>query len=56
LEGAVLKAMETQTFQTLADSLYMRVPVPLHGQKVREYMEGLYARNGEIIKKAKLNK
>ena len=56
LEGAVLKAMQTQGFQTLAENLYMRVQVPLHGQKFKEYMQGLYNKNGEIIRKAKLRK
>jgi tripartite-type tricarboxylate transporter receptor subunit TctC len=56
LEGAFLKAMETPEFQTLAERLYMQVKVPLHGGKFKDYMEGLYAKNGEIIRKAKLRK
>jgi tripartite-type tricarboxylate transporter receptor subunit TctC len=56
LEGAFLKAMETPAFQALAERLYMQVKVPLHGGKFKDYMEGLYAKNGEIIRKAKLAK
>jgi tripartite-type tricarboxylate transporter receptor subunit TctC len=54
LEGAFLKAMETQGFQALAERLYMQVKVPLHGQKFKEYVEEIYKKNGEIIRKAKL--
>lgn len=56
LEGAFLKAMETQGFRTLAENLYMHVQVPLYGQKFKEHIEELYAKNGEIIRKAKLAK
>jgi len=56
LEGAFLKAMETPEFQTLAERLYMQVKVPLHGGKFKKYMEELHAKNGEIIRKAKLRK
>ena len=56
LEGAFLKAMETQAFQTLAERLYMQVKVPLYGQKFKEYVEEVYKKNGDIIRKAKLIK
>jgi tripartite-type tricarboxylate transporter receptor subunit TctC len=56
VEGAVLKAMETQGFRTLAESLYMQVQDPLHGQKFKEYIEALHAKNGDIIRKSKLGK
>ena len=56
LEGAILKAMETQAFKTLADNLYMRAQVPLHGQKFKEFMDALYAKNAEIIRKANIRK
>jgi tripartite-type tricarboxylate transporter receptor subunit TctC len=54
LEEAFLKAMETQEFRALADRLYMQVKVPLYGQKFKEYVEEIYKKNGEIIRKAKL--
>jgi len=56
LEGAFLKAMEAPGFRTLAENLYMHVQVPLYGQKFKEHIEELYAKNGEIIRKAKLGK
>ncbi len=54
LEGAFLKAMETQAFQALAERLYMQVKVPLYGQKFKEYVEEIYKKNGDIIRKAKI--
>jgi len=54
LEGAFSKAMETQAFQSLAERLYMRVKVPLYGQKFKEYVEEIYKKNGDIIRKAKI--
>jgi tripartite-type tricarboxylate transporter receptor subunit TctC len=54
LEGAFLKAMETQAFQSLAERLYMQVKVPLFGQKFKEYVEQIYKKNGDIIRKAKI--
>jgi tripartite-type tricarboxylate transporter receptor subunit TctC len=56
LEGAFLKAMETQAFQTLAERLYMQVKVPLYGQKFKDYVEEMYKKNGDIIRRAKLVK
>jgi len=56
LEGAFLKSMQTQVFRTLAENLYMNIEVPLYGQKYKEHIEELYAKNGEIIRKAKLAK
>lgn len=56
LEGAFLKAMESPAFQALAENLYMHVRVPLYGQKFKEYVEEVYAKNGEIIRKGKLAK
>ncbi len=54
LEGAFLKAMETQAFQSLAERLYMQVKVPLHGQKFKEHVEEIYKKNGDIIRKARI--
>jgi tripartite-type tricarboxylate transporter receptor subunit TctC len=56
LEGAFLKAMETPEFRTLAETLYLYEEKPLTGQKLKEYIEGGYAKNGEVIRKAKLSK
>jgi tripartite-type tricarboxylate transporter receptor subunit TctC len=56
LEGAFLKSMETPGFRTLAENLYMHVKVPLYGQKFKVFVEEVYAKNGEIIRKAKLAK
>lgn len=56
LEGAFRNAMKTQEFLTLAKSLYFYVENPLSGQKLQEFIEGQYTRNGELIRKAKLGK
>jgi len=56
LEGAFRKAMETPEFRALAENLYMYVEDPLSGQKLKEFIEDQYAKNGEIIRKAKLGK
>ena len=54
--AAFLKAMETSEFRTLAESLHLYEEKPLTGQKLKEYIEGGYAKNGEVIRKAKLSK
>jgi len=56
LEGAFLKAMQTPGFQALAERLYMQVKVPLTGQKLKEYVEEIYKKNGEIIRKANIGR
>jgi len=56
LEGAFRKAMETPEFRALAENFYMFVENPLSGQKLKEYIEEQYSKNGEIIRKAKLVK
>jgi hypothetical protein len=32
----------------------MQVKVPLYGQKFKEYVEEIYKKNGDIIRKAKI--
>jgi tripartite-type tricarboxylate transporter receptor subunit TctC len=56
LEAALLKAMETPAYQALAERLYMQVKVPLTGQRFKEYVEEIYKKNGEIIRKANIGK
>ncbi len=56
LEGAFLKAMQAPGFQALAERLYMQVKVPLTGQKFKDYVEEIYKKNGEIIRKANIGK
>jgi tripartite-type tricarboxylate transporter receptor subunit TctC len=56
LEEAFRKAMETSEFITLAKQLYFYEENPLYGQKLKEYVEDKYAKNGEIIRKAKIVK
>jgi hypothetical protein len=41
---------------TLAKQLYFYEGNPLYGQKLKEYVEDKYAKNGEIIRKAKIVK
>jgi len=54
LEGAFQKAAETPEFRKSAESFYIYVSNPLSGQKLKEFIENLHAKNGEIIRKAKL--
>ena len=56
LEEALLKAMQSPAFKELADRLYMQVKVPLTGQKFKEYVEEIYKKNGDIIRKANIGK
>lgn len=56
LEGAFRKAMETPEFRTLVENLYMYVENPLSGQKLKEFIENEYTKNGEIIRKSKIGK
>jgi tripartite-type tricarboxylate transporter receptor subunit TctC len=56
LEGAFRKAMDTPAFRTTAQSFYNYVENPLSGQELKKYIEDGYARNGDIIRKARLAK
>jgi tripartite-type tricarboxylate transporter receptor subunit TctC len=56
LEGAFRKAMEAPQFRTTAESFYVYDPNPLSRQALKELIETLYRKNGEIIQKTKLNK
>jgi tripartite-type tricarboxylate transporter receptor subunit TctC len=56
LEGAFQKAEETPEFRKSAESFYIYVPNPLSGQRLKEFIENLHAKNGEIIWKAKLGR
>lgn len=56
LEGAFRKAMDTPVFRAAAENLFVYDPNPLPIQALRELIERLYVKNGEIIKKAKLGK
>jgi len=56
LEEAFRKAMEVPEFRTLAENLNLYEEKPLSGQKLKDYIEGGYAANGDIIRKANLSK
>ena len=56
LEGAFRKAMDAPIFRTTAQGFYNYVENPLSGQELKKYIEDGYARNGDIIRKAKLAK
>ncbi len=56
LEEAFRKAAETSEYRTKTKNLYMYPEHPLHGDKLKEFIEQEYARSGEIIRGAKLGK
>jgi tripartite-type tricarboxylate transporter receptor subunit TctC len=56
LENALHKAMETPEFRTTTTNLYVHDPNPLSKEAIKELVETLYRKNGEIIQKAKLGK
>ncbi len=56
LEGAFRKAMEAPEFRTTAESFYVYDPNPLSRQALKDLIETLYRKNGEIIQKTKLGK
>ena len=56
VEGAFRKGMETSAFRTTAENFYSYAENPSSGQELKEYIERMHAKNGEIIRKAKLGK
>jgi tripartite-type tricarboxylate transporter receptor subunit TctC len=57
LEQTFRKVMGTQEYRTLAEDTYqMYAENPLSTQNLKDVIEKIYARNGEIIRKAKLGK
>jgi tripartite-type tricarboxylate transporter receptor subunit TctC len=56
LEGAFRKAMEAPEFRTTAESFYVYDPNPLSRQAIKDLIETLYRKNGEVIQKTKLGK
>ena len=57
LEGTFRKVMKTQEYRNLAENTFqMYVEDPLSTQKLKDVIEKNFARNGEIIRKAKLLK
>lgn len=56
LEGALRKAMEAPEFRTTAESYYVYDPNPLSRQALKDLIETLHKKNGEIIQKTKLGK
>ena len=56
LEGAFRKAMETPEFRTTAESFYVYDPNPLSRQALKDLIDTMYHKNGEIIQKTKLGK
>jgi tripartite-type tricarboxylate transporter receptor subunit TctC len=56
LEGAIRKAMATPEFRTTAESYYVYDPNPLSGQALKDLIESLYRKNGEVIQNTKLGK
>lgn len=56
LEGAFRKAMEAPEFRTTAESFFVYDPNLLSRQALRDLIDKLYQKNGEIIQKTKLGK
>jgi tripartite-type tricarboxylate transporter receptor subunit TctC len=56
LESAFRKAMESPEFRTTAESFYVYDPNPLSRQALKDLIENLYRKNGEIIQKTNLGK
>jgi tripartite-type tricarboxylate transporter receptor subunit TctC len=56
LESAFRKAMDAPEFRTTAESFYVYDPNPLSRQAIKDLIESLYRKNGEIIQKTKLGK
>ncbi len=56
LEGAFRKAMEAPEFRTTAESFYVYEPNPLSRQAIKDLIDTLHQKNGEIIQKTKLGK
>jgi putative tricarboxylic transport membrane protein len=56
LEGAFRKAMEAPEFRTTAESFYVYDPNPLSRQALKDLIDTMYHKNGEIIQKTKLGK
>ena len=56
LEGALRKGMETPEYRTTTESFFVYDPNPLSSQAMKELIENLYRKNGEVIQKAKLGK
>jgi len=56
LEGAIRKAMESPEFRKTTESLYVYDPNPLSKEAIKDLVEILYQKNGEVIQKAKLGK
>ena len=56
LEGAFRKAMEAPEFRTTAESFYVYDPNPLSRQALKDLIETLYRKNGEVIQKTKVGK
>lgn len=56
LENAFRNASETSEFKTVAKNFHVYAENPLSGQTLKEFIEERYAKNGDIIRKAKLGK
>lgn len=56
LENAFRKAWEAPEYRTKARNLFMFPENPMFGASLRSFIEQQHARNGEVIKKAKLGK
>ncbi len=56
LEGAIHKAMQAPEFKTTAESFYVYDPNPLSRQALKDLIDTLYKKNGEVIQKTKLGK
>jgi len=56
LEAGLRKGMETPEFRKTAENFFVYEPNLLSNQAMKELIENLFRKNGEIIKKAKLVK
>ncbi len=56
LDAAFRRAVNTPEFRTTAESFFVYEPNLLSGQQMKELIENLYKKNGEVIKAANLGK
>ena len=56
LEEAFRKAIETPDFRAFVKGSNLYVENPMSGQRLKEFVEKEYVKNGEIIRKAKIGK
>ena len=56
VEEAFRKAIETPDFRAFVKGSNLYVENPMSGQRLKEFVEKEYVKNGEIIRKTKIGK